>query len=225
MINYAHNYGGHTRESLGHPMTSYGDYIPVADIRVTDVKQFIYCPRILFYTYSMPLKRITTHKMGFGKEEHQRVSELEERRKLKIYGLDEGEREFHCHLFSPRLGLRGLLDMVIRTKDEIIPVEFKNSEKGPSLNHKYQLTAYALLLEDTYKCIIRRGFIHLIPLKKSLEIEVSPNMRKFTKEILYKIREMVIWQTLPKPTPYRERCVDCEFRKFCGDIDVKSRIS
>ena len=189
-------------------------------LTVTDIKQYIYCPRVVYYTYVMPLIRPTTGKMDMGKEDHQKVSQLEKRRSLKSYRLVEGERRFNLRLYSARLGLSGTLDMAIFTKGEIIPVEMKFSTKRPSLNHKYQLTAYAMLIEDTYNRAVRRGFIHLIPVKKSFEIEITPNMRRLVKKMLENIRSMILAEAMPMPTRYRKRCVDCEYLKFCSDIDI-----
>ncbi|MDI6689141.1 MAG: CRISPR-associated protein Cas4 [Actinomycetota bacterium] len=177
-------------------------------LTVTDIKQYIYCPRVVYFTYVIPLIRPTTGKMDYGKGEHERVSELEKRRKLSIYGLENGEREFHLRLNSERLGLSGLLDMAISTDCEIIPVEFKFSTKPPSLNHKYQLTAYTMLLEDRDYLqraangkrrtrLVRRGFVHLIPLKRSYEIQITQSMRDFVKKLLMEIRSMIENETMP----------------------------
>lgn len=36
-------------------------------LRVSDLKQFIYCPRIVYYNYVMPVEKKTTYKMEHGK--------------------------------------------------------------------------------------------------------------------------------------------------------------
>ena len=38
--------------------------------RVTDLKQYAYCPRIVYYTYIMPSVRPKTFKMDEGKAAH-----------------------------------------------------------------------------------------------------------------------------------------------------------
>lgn len=80
---------------------------------VTDLKQFLYCPRIPYFTYVMPVDRKITFKMKVGQESHLHVSELEERRKLRLYGLEAGERHFRLYLRSERLRLCGILDMLV----------------------------------------------------------------------------------------------------------------
>ncbi|MDA8186717.1 MAG: CRISPR-associated protein Cas4 [Dehalococcoidales bacterium] len=187
------------------------------NLSVSDVKQFAYCPRIIHFTRTLSLKRPTTYKMDEGKIEHETTEEKEARRSLRAYGLKEGERHFAVRLTSERLGLSGLLDMVIVTPGEVIPVEFKNSLGPAALNHKYQLTAYALLVEDKWNRGVRRAFVYFIPLKRSQEVPITPNMREFVKDALQRIRKMIDSEAIPDATRHKRRCTDCEFKNYCID--------
>lgn len=189
-------------------------------LSVTDVRQFVYCARVVYYTRFLELPRPVTYKMEEGKYQHQRSSELARRRSLRAYGLSEGERHFSVCIHSQRLGLSGLLDMVIDTELEVIPVEFKYSTGLLGLNHKYQLTAYALLVEDSWDRPVRRGFVYRIPEKEAVEMVITANMRRHVHGLLDEIRAMLRGGALPRPTPYRQRCVDCEFRRLCGDVEL-----
>ncbi|RLC59491.1 MAG: CRISPR-associated protein Cas4, partial [Chloroflexota bacterium] len=79
---------------------------------VTDLKQYAYCPRVVFYTYCLPLLRPTTFKMEAGIAAHEKAREQERRRTLSAYGLVEGKRHFDIWVESPILGLRGRVDLV-----------------------------------------------------------------------------------------------------------------
>lgn len=188
-------------------------------LTVSDLKQFVYCPRIIHFTRTLPLKRPTTYKMEEGKLEHESNEEKEARRSLRAYGLKEGQRHFGVRLNSSRLGLSGLLDMVIITPNEAIPVEFKNSCGPLALNHKYQLVAYALLVEDEWRINVRRGFVYFIPAKRAEELTISPNMRHFVKEALAQIRQIIACEIVPAATRQKRRCIDCEFKNYCLDRD------
>lgn len=189
------------------------------NLTVSDVKQYFYCPRVVFYTYCLHAKRPTTYKMKEGNLEHDAIAEREERRSLKAYGLTEGERQFNMSLYSRRLALTGKLDMAILTNNEVIPVDFKNTSGSVGLNHKYQLTGYALLVEDKWQKPVRRAFIYLVPQKKAQEVVITDNMRLFVKQTLAKIREMIEQESLPPPARRKTHCTDCEFINFCNDID------
>lgn len=188
-------------------------------LTVSDVKQFPYCPRIVYYSYLLPVRaRPTTFKMEEGSRAHERIAALEERRSLRAYGLEEGQRHFDVAVASERLGLRGRLDMVIETDAEVVPVDFKNSEGAVGLNHKYQLTAYALLVEEVWRRPVRRGFIYLIPQQRAQEVRITSNMRGWVRKALQEVRAAIAQEALPPATRMRGRCTDCEFRNLCPDV-------
>ncbi|OPX90691.1 MAG: PD-(D/E)XK nuclease superfamily protein [Pelotomaculum sp. PtaB.Bin104] len=186
-------------------------------LRVTDIKQYLYCPRIIYFTYVCPVQKKVTRKMQYGQEAHLELDRLEKRRTFKRYNFKDGERKFHAGLYSQRLGLEGKLDMHIVAGGEIFPVEFKHSSQGPSLNHKYQLIAYAMLLEDEYNKPVRYGFIY-VDQGKAIPVEITPNARVFVKETLGKIRLLVSKELMPNKTREKGKCIDCEYRNFCGDV-------
>src|SRR5205807_2565075 len=76
-------------------------------LEVTDLKQYTYCPRIVFYRYCLPRVRPITYSMQEGIRSHEEEENREERRSLRNYGMTQGERAFHLALQSTRLGLTG----------------------------------------------------------------------------------------------------------------------
>lgn len=191
---------------------------PSLALRVSDLKQYAYCPRIVYYQHVMPVDREPTYKMAHGKEAHVSLEALEKRRKLRAYGLDSGERIFNLWLHSERLGLSGKLDLLIRTKHGVYPVDFKFTEGRPHRNHFLQLAAYALLVEERYGVSVDRGFLYLIPSKRVVTVEITDTLKQEVLESLQRIREMVRREAIPPPTPVRARCTDCEYQNYCADI-------
>lgn len=192
--------------------------VPGLELRVSDLKQYAYCPRIVYYQYVMPVDRTPTYKMAHGKEAQVSLEGLERRRTLKAYELESGERIFNLWLRSERLGLSGKLDLLIRTEHGYYPVDFKYTEGGARHNHLLQLAAYALLVEERYRVTVERGFVYLIPLKDVVECEITEALKHEVLENLQQIREMVHREAMPLPTPVRARCQDCEYCNYCGDI-------
>ncbi len=191
---------------------------------VTDLKQYTFCPRIVYYTYCLPLIRPMTYKMRAGIEAHDAAEGLERRRNLSAYGLQQGERRFDVPLVSERLGLSGKVDMVIRvlagegSVAEVIPVEYKHSP-GRAGHHLFlQLTAYALMLEGEGEGVVRRGFLYFIPSRRTQEVAITPALRRDVVGQLRAMREMVEREAMPGPPRRRARCVTCEFRRFCNDV-------
>jgi CRISPR-associated exonuclease Cas4 len=166
----------------------------------------------------MPVARKTTFKMDYGKIEEARIDKLETRRKFKKYGITEGKRFFHVAINSDKLFLSGKIDMLIKTKDEYIPVDFKYTRGKPHKNHIYQLCGYALILEDIYHKKVNHGFVYLIPLEDAVIFEMSDSMKEATKKMLSDIRQMLRQKEMPPVADNRSKCYDCEYKNYCGDV-------
>jgi len=187
-------------------------------LRVNDLKQYEYCPRIVFYNTVMPVERKTTIKMDRGTAEEIRLDALEKRRTLKRYDLASGERRFHVWLESRRLGLSGKLDLLIVSPRGYFPVDFKYTRGRPHRNHAFQLAGYALLVEEAFNTQVQMGCIYLSPIQEVVAVELSDALKQETIGRLAAIRSMIQEGILPQPTDVRNRCEDCEFRNYCGDI-------
>lgn len=191
---------------------------------VTDVKQYACCPRLIYYRYCLPEIRPLTYLMEAGTEGHKQEDERENRRSLKLYGVEQGERLFHHPVASERLGLKGKVDLVIivPTPDahekEAIVVEYKYSEQKAGLHFKLQLAAYALLLEEMLQIPVRRSFLYSIPLRKAEEVIITTALRKKVQKIIQEMKQLLQEEQMPPPTNAQHRCPTCEFRRFCNDI-------
>lgn len=188
------------------------------ELRVTDLKQFVYCPRIVFYQYVMPVEKKTTFKMEAGKRAEVTVDKLEERRSLRKYRLAEGARYFHVWLRSEQLGLAGKLDLLLDSPEGLFPVDFKYTSGRPHTNHRFQLCGYALLVEEAYGRAVTHGFIYLIPQEEVVVLDLTQAQKEETLSLLTDMRDMIRTERMPEPTPVRERCAECEYRNYCGDI-------
>lgn len=187
-------------------------------LRVNDIKQYAYCPRVVFYQYSMPVNKKATWKMEQGKIAEEQIDKLEKRRKLREYRLSEGTRQFHVRITSKRLGLSGKLDLLIDSPEGLFPVDFKLTTGMPHRNHVMQLCGYARLLEDCYQREVRKGFVYLIPKNDAVVFDLTDELKAEAEKLLQEVREMIEREMMPPPTPVRNRCADCEFRNYCSDI-------
>lgn len=193
-------------------------------LRVTDLKQYSYCPRIIYYYYCLPQIRPLTYKMEAGLAAQDEEEVREARRSLRVYGLRRGQGESNVWLESSGLGLRGQVDWVIQTDDnlrgepELIPVDYKLSSGPLGLHFKLQLLAYGLLLEEMRGIPVRRGFLYAIPKRQATEVAFTADLRRTFKETLTAMTETVMQELMPEPTKQRAKCEACEFRRFCNDV-------
>jgi len=191
---------------------------------VTDLKQWTYCPRIVYYRYCMPDIRPITDQMRQGIAKHRDEGAREERRSLRTYGLQEGERFFDVVVRSPTLGLRGRLDLVIAIPDRATPqaeavvVEYKDSEQVNQPHFVLQLTAYALLIEELWGLVVKRSFLYSVPLRHAAVVPITPVLRRKALATIAALRAAVIGERMPPAPASRRQCVGCEFRRFCGDV-------
>lgn len=195
------------------------DQIPFA-FRVIDLKQYVYCPRILYYQTVLPEVRPLTYKMEAGIQAHIQVEEQEKRRSLRAYDLAEGQRRFNVSLSDAGLMLSGEIDMVIETDHELIPVDYKQAKKIGK-HYKLQLMAYGRLLELSdlkEKRTIKRGFLYLIPTRQAIEVQFTASLRRQLTEALQAMYIITWQQQIPPPVTKPAQCVNCEFRRFCNDI-------
>ena len=187
-------------------------------LKVSDLKQYHYCPRVVYYQYVMPVEKAVTYKMEKGKAVQEELEVLEQRRKLRAYGIAEGKRKFNWWVYSPVLGLSGKLDMVIETSGTIYPVDFKYTKGRPHKNHAFQLGGYALILEDITNHKVGKGFIYLIPQKDAVVIDLTDELKSQCLETLEHIKAMIRDERFPEPPSSRAKCVDCEYQNYCRDI-------
>ncbi len=189
---------------------------------VTDLKQFAYCPRVVLYYYCLPLIRPTTYKMEESILAHREEAEREERRSLRPYGLTQGERRYDVPVASARLGLRGVIDMVIDTGEEYIPVDYKSTfRKQPGAHFRLQLAAYGRMLEESLSTgsgfRVHRGFLYSLLTRSAQEIALTGRLRAQVIRTVDALREMVARERMPPAPQGRGRCIACEFRRFCND--------
>ncbi len=188
------------------------------ELTVTDLKQWVYCPRIPYYHHVMPVGIARTYKMQRGRDIEATVEAMEKRRGFRRYGLERGERRFGVWLHSAALELSGKLDLLIITEDACYPVDFKDTEGGVRYNHRIQLAAYSLLVEENLTRPVPIAFVYLVPSRQLVTVPVGAKEREEVTRAIAEMRRVIEQENMPGPTPVRARCVACEFRNYCADI-------
>jgi CRISPR-associated exonuclease Cas4 len=188
-------------------------------VRVSDLKQWAYCPRVFYYQMCLPDVRPTTYKMYAGREAGRSEIGREERRSLRVYGIAAGEREFDVPVRSARLGLRGEVDMVITVADtrEVIPVDYKLTRIAGE-HFQLQIAVYGMMLEEMRGVQVARGFLYEIPLRRAEEVKIEKRLRAKALRAVEEMRRIVEREQMPAPVKNRHKCIACEFRRFCNDV-------
>ncbi len=119
-------------------------------------------------------------------------------KKLKTEStLTELERSFGFErehiMISEKLGMSGSVDKLIKTEVEIIPCVIKTGkcpEYGVWKSDRMQLAAYALLIEEEFGTIVRRGFVDYIHTAEMREVQIRKRDRALTLQILKHVKKI-----------------------------------
>lgn len=187
-------------------------------VRISDMRQWTYCPRVVWWTHVCPVGKVESFKMKLGVAKERRLQRLQRRRTLRAFGLREGQIESNVSLFSPDLGLSGKLDLLIHQPGRYFPVEVKFTQGPARLNHQLQLAGYALILESIFGLPVPHGYIVRLPEDSADRISLDASLRDLAWRTIEAIRQTISREHIPPPAPSPARCRDCEYRRFCGDI-------
>lgn len=184
-------------------------------LNVNDVKQYLYCKRIIYYTQFLGI--IPTYMMIRGKEIENKITDAfikETTESLSKNVKIEKSVALKCN----KLKLFGIIDFLLKDGRLVVPIEVKYGSYND--NHLYQLYAYSILVENYFNTNVDFGFILYID-----EHNTYTNRIKITLENKRKIIKLIseIKSTLdigirPIPTENVRKCIHCEFNKFCDDV-------
>lgn len=187
------------------------------NLRVTDLKQYLFCPSIVYYQVFLPVRPVTS-KMRIGSKYHISEEQLERRRGFRKYRLQDGKKWYHKRLYSPSLGLSGLLDLLVETETGLYPVEYKLSFREAMLNAKVQLAAYAMMLREQSDKDVTVGFVYCIPTNRVYEVPITDSLCDLVHRCIDDICSIIEKEQRPDISRPRAWCLECEFRRFCTDI-------
>jgi len=190
----------------------------VEPVPVTELKQWVYCPRIVYYHRVLGTPGKRTFKMQEARAAQELVEELERRRGFAKYGLEGARRRFDVWMRDAGLGLAGKADLVLETADEVAVVDFKLTSGEPGENHRVQLGAYSMLAEAACGLRARRAFMYRIPDGRLFPIAVTEDLRERVVRAVSEIRRVEESQWYPEMTAVRARCAECEFANYCADV-------
>jgi len=186
-------------------------------ITVTDVKNYAYCPKIIYFTHVLHLQEPKTEAMELGSQKHDETLITPLLKTLKTKKLLK-----NINLTSKTLKITGKLDYLAITKfGEYIPIEIKWSEptpKGkPKRDHKLQLATYAILTEENYKTTIKRAAIYYKRAHKTTIIPLNPKLKQQAKNTINKIHKIIQNEQIPKTKQPKTKCENCGYQKICKE--------
>lgn len=189
-------------ETLKHPI-----------VTAEDIRQFTYCPRIIYFRYVARIKPKRTYKMQKGQERHEQTVRVKD-----VEISDETSKYYNYYLQDTDLGLAAVLDYFESDGVEATPVDIKtghHAEAQISEHHLAQLIAQAFLLETQLNLLVRKVKVVYTEDNVALTHEFGIDERQRLLKNLKLIQRIITEEILPDPTPHRGKCADCEFWVHC----------
>lgn len=188
-------------------------------VKCSDLAQYYYCPRKIYFLKTMEVPVQPKPKMKFGKKE-----EKKERKRLlerkKVFGFDEEniqDVEFEIFLENEKIGLSGIVDtLVTLKKGEKVPVDVKYTETASVKKHwKKQITSYSLLVEEEYDVEeVSRGVLYFPEQNEPIFVDITQEDKEFLLKDIEGIRELIESERIPRKVS-EKKCGYCEVKKYC----------
>ena len=188
-------------------------------ITITHVLEHLFCPRFTYFEHVLriPEQQGNRWKVQKGREVHlerQKVNKGYLRKKLGVV-----KRELDVPLTSGKLQVRGIADEVLTLDDgTMAPFDYKYAREPRKTfrTYKYQAVLYGMLIEEVYGQPVNRAFVcYTRSNHKIVEISLTPRLKTTARKLVGEVIGVITEGFLPLATPYKNRCVDCCYRKVC----------
>lgn len=192
---------------------------PLPDaIPISLLNAYVYCPRRFFYEF-VEGDMLANEFVLEGAWQHERVDTPAQR-----MARDGDLQITRVHLFSERLRLTGIADLIETHDNTLVPVEYKHGKEGRWINDHVQLCAQALCLEERHPqyAPLACGEIFYFGSRKRVQVRFTEELRVLTQATIDAALAVAISATPPTPLtgPQAARCRDCSLRSLCLPDEV-----
>jgi CRISPR-associated exonuclease Cas4 len=119
---------------------------------------------------------------------------------------------------SEKIGLSGIIDQLEVYEAGYIPVELKSGtppEEGAWPNHKIQIAAYAMLLEEQHNTEIKEGFVYYIDANERRHIPINVFLKDEIRHLLKQVNALLESRTIPSVLKNKNKCSSCGLKHIC----------
>ena len=189
------------------------DYIPLSYINA-----LAYCPRRFYYEYVEAEMLVNEHVVE-GRLLHGPSDEG------GTIWRDDMRQQRRIYVWSDRLHLAGIIDVVEWRDGQLAPVEYKRGRLGRWKNDHAQLCAQALCLEERLGISIPQGYIFSFANQRRETVEFTPELRAWTEALAAQAHQLADQPVAPPPIEQRERCSACSLEPFCLPDEVRTLLT
>ncbi len=185
------------------------EYIPISHLNA-----LAYCPRRYVYEFVQGEMLLNSHVVEG---------------RLRHAGADSGGSVWAAaglqrrsvYVWSERLRLAGVVDLVEQSGGAFYPVEYKKGRVGHGQGDAIQLCAQAICLEERTGAAIPRGELFSFATRRRLEVEFTPALRAEVERLAAEALRLARAGVLPPPVEQRAKCRDCSLQPLCLPDEVR----
>ena len=192
---------------------------PEITITVSDVIEYMFCPRFIYFMYSLaiPQHEEQRFKVIKGRKIHSLRTQLDKdyiRKKI-----DVNRKEVDVYLSSKKHHIRGIIDEVLFLADgTAAPLDYKYAKFNNKLfqTYKNQIILYGMMIQEVYNIKVTRGFICYTRSNNLIkEITITQKDMDISINKINEILDIIQKGYFPKKTKYIKKCIDCCYRNIC----------
>jgi CRISPR-associated exonuclease Cas4 len=186
------------------------------EIPISLFRQYTFCPRIVHFQLIRNYQPVYPYWVEAGQEEHIERERRIQKKLPRLLQRLKGNVRFNVRVSSQR-GFYGIVDAVIETANEQIPLEFKTSFQSLNRGTLRQLTGYALALEEKTGKPSPFAYILCGRRTKLTHVYIGPKERDDFEHTLVSIGKLLEDCSLPASGAAPTICAQCEYLNFCND--------
>lgn len=190
-----------------------------AVVTLTDVLEYTFCPRFIFYMrcLDIPQHEEKRFKVRKGREVHEAramTNKMYLRHKINVV-----KKESEVLLTSEQHRIKGKVDEVLFLADgTAAPLEYKFAEfkKTVWTTHSLQLILQALLIQENYGAKVKSGFVCYTRSNDVVKrIDITNGDYDYALRTINDILKIIDTGYYPANIRPNKRCPDCCYRNVC----------
>lgn len=201
-------------------MSYYDTQVERAVVTLTDVLEYTFCPRFIFYMrcLDIPQHEEKRFKVRKGREVH-KARAMTNKRYLR-HKINVVKKESEVLLTSARHRIKGKVDEVLFLADgTAAPLEYKFAEFKQTAwaTHALQLILQALLIHENYGITVKSGFVCYTRSNDVVKrVDITNRDYDHALLIIGDILKMIDTAYYPANIRPNKRCSDCCYRNVCA---------
>lgn len=148
--------------------------------------------------------------------------------KNKLFGKELWEKitpkiKTEYKVVSEKLGVKGIIDRLEVYEKRIVPIELKTGsspKEGIWPNHRVQIAAYAMLLEDKFGTAIKEAIVEYLDAKEKRRLHINAFLRSEVLELIERVKLLLDGKEPPKFEENKNKCAKCGIRDKCHDEET-----